>query len=292
MIKSMTGFGQGSFEGADFKVIFDIRAVNNRHLDLYLRLPPELTALEVPIRRRIQDALKRGRIDITVTVTQTEVIKYEINRPLIRGYLTALEMMRDEFGLGGELDINSIARLPGAIQASTETTNLSQELIDGVNSALDQALAALTEMRSVEGLALAGELSSRCRIIESQLPVIEQKAGTFVDAYRERLLKRIKEIVGDAFSIDESRLAQEAAYLAERSDISEELARLRSHVAQFQELIEAGGEVGKKLDFILQEMNREANTILSKSNDREIVDAAIIIKTEVEKLREQVQNVE
>jgi len=292
MIKSMTGFGQGSYEGADFKVTLDIRTVNNRYLDTHLRLPQELSGLENRLKKQVQEALKRGRVDITVSLTQTRPISMELNRPLIRGYLESVNIVREEFGLSGELDINSLIRLPGVFQNQNGSSQTDETIPAGIQSALAQALDALQQMRALEGKELAAELASRLGIIEAQIPTIEANASQLPLIYRERLEKRIKELMNERGAVDETRLAQEIAYLAERSDITEELARLRSHVSQFGELISKGGEVGKKLDFILQEMNREANTILSKSNNISIGDAAIIIKTEVEKLREQVQNVE
>jgi len=216
----------------------------------------------------------------------------ELNRPLIRGYLESVNIIRDEFGLSGELDINSLVRLPGVFQTQNGGSQTDESVAAGVQSAMTQALKTLQQMRSVEGNELGAELSSRLNIIDAQIPTIEASASQLPETYRERLEKRIRDLMSERGAVDETRLAQEVAYLAERSDITEELARLRSHVAQFGELISKGGEVGKKLDFILQEMNREANTILSKSNNIQIGDAAIVIKTEVEKLREQVQNVE
>jgi uncharacterized protein (TIGR00255 family) len=292
MIKSMTGFGQGSFEGADFKVSLDVRTVNNRYLDTHLRLPQEFSNLENRLKKQVQETLKRGRVDITVSITQTRPISMELNRPLIRGYLESINLVREEFGLSGDLDINGLIRLPGVFQNQGGSTPTDDTVPSGVQAALSQALTALQQMRAVEGKELGTELASRLGIIEAQIPTIESNASQLPTIYRERLEKRIKDLMSERGTVDETRLAQEVAYLAERSDITEELARLRSHVSQFGELISKGGEVGKKLDFILQEMNREANTILSKSNNISIGDAAIIIKTEVEKLREQVQNVE
>jgi uncharacterized protein (TIGR00255 family) len=198
--------------------------------------------------------------------------------------------MRDEFGLAGEADLATIARLPNALVAPANNT-LSDTVVHGVENALTQALAALVAMRAVEGHELQKELLSRVERIEKHLDSIESNAGGIVDAYREKLRKRISELL-DKNVVDETRLAQEIAYLAERSDISEEIARLKSHLTQLRELLVGDSEIGKKLDFLLQETNREANTILSKSAELAICDAAIEIKTEVEKLREQSQNVE
>jgi uncharacterized protein (TIGR00255 family) len=291
MIKSMTGFGQGSAEGDAFRVRVDIRSVNNRAIDVHTRLPQELSSLEVTLKKQVQAAVKRGRVDVTVSVEQLKPATFEINRPLVSGYLMALSELKREFGLEGDPSLELIAKLPGALQVSQDSGSLDEKLVSGAVAALSQALVSLTEMRVVEGQELAAELTSRLDNIERQMPAIENEAARLPAVYREKLMKRLQEVVAGG-QVDETRIAQEAVMLADRSDISEEIARLKSHVAQMRDLLRSTDEAGKRLDFILQEMNREANTILSKSNDLAISDAAIVIKTEVEKLREQGQNVE
>ena len=291
MIKSMTGFGQGSAEGEDFRVRVDIRSVNNRFLDVHTRLPQELSSLEVSLKKQVQAAVKRGRVDVTVSVEQLKSAAFEINRPLVSGYLSALSELKREFGLEGDPSLELMAKLPGALQVSQDSAALDERLVSGTVAALSQALVSLTEMRVVEGQELAAELTSRLDNIERQLPAIENEAARLPAVYREKLMKRLQEVVAGGL-VDETRVAQEAVMLADRSDISEEITRLKSHITQLRDLLRSTDEAGKRLDFILQEMNREANTILSKSNDLAISDAAIVIKTEVEKLREQGQNVE
>ncbi len=291
MIKSMTGYGRGTATGGSFTVTVEMRSVNNRNLDIHWRAPQELAAWEIPLKKQIQAAIARGRLDVTVTLAQSDEVKYELNRPLIRGYLAAMRTMRDEFGLAGEADLASIARLQGALQPISTGSALSDAVSQGIEQALTEALAALIAMRAVEGHELQKELRARIGRIGSQLSLIEENAAPLVDHYRERLRARIEELLGET-NLEEARLTQEVAYLAERSDITEEITRLRSHLAQLEELVLGGGEIGKKLDFILQETNREANTILSKSSELSICDAAIEIKTDVEKLREQALNVE
>lgn len=291
MIKSMTGFGQGSAEGINFKVRVDIRSVNNRFLDIHARMPQELSSLELTVKKQVQAALHRGRVDLTVTVEQMKQATFEINRPLVAGYLTAIGELKQEFGLEGEISLELIAKLPGAMQVSQDSGRLDEALVSAVVAAVSQALVALTEMRLIEGQELAAEINSRLSIIEQQLPSIEAEAARLPGIYREKLAKRLEDLQG-AVQVDEARLAQEAIMLADRSDISEEIARLKSHIIQMRDVVRSDEEVGKRFDFILQEMNREANTILSKSSDISISDAAIVVKTEVEKLREQGQNVE
>ncbi|MBV9959561.1 MAG: YicC family protein, partial [Acidobacteria bacterium] len=224
---------------------------------------------------------------------RTGEISYELNRPLISGYISALRAMQQEFNVTGEPDINVIARLPGAMQPVRD--GIDERMVAGVEQAIDDALSDLEQMRAREGEELAAEMRSRLDEIERHVPVIENAASGLVEAYRSRLQKRIAELVareGQSIELDQGRLAQEVAYLADRSDISEEIARLRSHLTQFREVVESDGESGKRLDFLLQELNREANTVLSKSTDLTIKEAGLAIKAEVEKLREQVQNVE
>ena len=291
MIKSMTGFGQGSAEGDTFKVRVDIRSVNNRFLDIHTRLPQELAALEVTIKKQVQGALKRGRVDVTVVVDQTRQAVFEINRPLVSGYLDAINKLKSDFNLSGEMSLDLVAKLPGALQVSQNFGQLDEALTAGVIEAVSQALMTLTEMRIVEGHGLVSDMTSRLDTIEMQLPSIESEAQKLPGIYKEKLAKRLQEVLGNG-QVDETRLAQESILLADRSDISEEISRLKSHISQMRDVIHVDDEVGKRLDFLLQEMNREANTVLSKSGDLAISDAAIVIKTEVEKLREQVQNVE
>jgi uncharacterized protein (TIGR00255 family) len=291
MIKSMTGYGQGSADGEDFKVRVDVRTVNNRFLDIHLRSPQELASLEVTLKKQVQGGVRRGRVDLTISVDQMKQAKFEINRPLVSGYLSALSELKSEFGLGGEPSLELLAKLPGALQVSQDSRELDDRFVASVVAAVSQALVSLAEMRVVEGQELAMELGNRLDVIEGKLPSIESEAGQLPSIYREKLSRRIQEVLAGG-AVDEARLAQEAVLLADRSDISEEIARLKSHIIQMRDVLKSDEEVGKRLDFILQEMNREANTILSKSGDLAISDAAIIIKTEVEKLREQVQNVE
>lgn len=289
----MTGFGRGAATGENFSVAVDLKTVNNRFLDVHLRIGPELSALEAVIKRRISQRLSRGRVDANLTFERTGEVAYELNRPLIAGYISALRAMQQEFAVAGEPDINVLARLPGAMQPVRD--GLDETMVTGIEQAIDDALLDLEQMRAREGEELVAEMRARLDEIERHVPVIESAASGLAEAYRARLQKRIAELVardGQNIELDQGRLAQEVAYLADRSDISEEIARLRSHLTQFREVVETEGETGKRLDFLLQELNREANTVLSKSTDMAIKEAGLAIKAEVEKLREQVQNVE
>ena len=279
--------------GDDFSVSVDIKTVNNRFLDIHLRVGSELSSVEPAIKRRISSRLSRGRVDVTISFERTAQMAYELNRPLIAGYVSALKQLQKDFNIGGELDINVLARIPGALQPARN--GVDARMISAVEEAIDEALDELEKMRQQEGEALRLELRERVQKIEALVPTIEQSAAGLAEAYRLRLQKRVAELLnrgGQVVEIDPARLAQEVAYLADRSDVSEEMVRLRSHLSQFQEAIDSPGETGKMLDFLLQELNREANTTLSKSTDLVIKEAGLAIKAEVEKLREQVQNVE
>ena len=279
--------------GDDFSVSVDLKTVNNRFLDIHLRVGSELASLEPGVKKRITSRLTRGRVDVTISIDRTAQMVYELNRPLIAGYVNALKQLQADFQIGGELDINVLARIPGALQPARN--GIDERVIAALDAAVDQALDELERMREQEGEALKKELRDRVQKIESLVPTIEAAAAGLAEAYRVRLQKRIGELLnrgGQVVEIDPARLAQEVAYLADRSDVSEEMVRLRSHLTQFQEAIDAPGEAGKMLDFLLQELNREANTTLSKSTDLVIKEAGLAIKAEVEKLREQVQNVE
>jgi uncharacterized protein (TIGR00255 family) len=292
-MKSMTGYGKAMVAGDDFSVSVDLKTVNNRFLDIHLRVGSELASVEPSIKKRISARLSRGRVDVTVSMERASQIAYEINRPLIAGYVSALRQLQQDFDIAGELDINVIARIPGALQPARN--GIDERMTAALERAMDQALDELERMREQEGEALKNELRERVQKIETLVPIIEASAAGLADAYRLRLQKRIGELLnrgGQVVEIDPVRLAQEVAYLADRSDVSEEMVRLRSHLSQFQEALNAPGEAGKMLDFLLQELNREANTTLSKSTDLVIKEAGLAIKAEVEKLREQVQNVE
>jgi uncharacterized protein (TIGR00255 family) len=293
-MKSMTGFGRGNATGEAFNATVEIKTVNNRYLDIHLRMSQELAPLEMNIRKLISSRLSRGRVDISINLERTGESTYEINRNLIAAYIKALRDIQNEFSLAGDVDINTLTRLPGALGPAR--SGIDEATADAIIRAINDALNELEKMRGIEGAALGEEMRVRLSKIEAELPLIEDGAAHIIDTYRQRVHKRISELLarGDTqvIEVDAGRLAQEVAYLADRSDITEELARLRSHLEQFRVTINGGGEVGKRLDFLLQELNREANTVLSKSTEIVIKDAGLAIKAEIEKLREQVQNVE
>jgi len=292
-MKSMTGFGRGSVSKENFTISVEIKTVNNRFLDLNLRLANELQMLEGNLKRLIQTRLSRGRVDVFINSERMSDVVYELNRPLIAGYMSALKQLQEEFGVVGEPDLNVIARLPNSLQ--TKADDVSEDFANGIEVAVKLALDELEKMREVEGESLKNDLYYLLSEIETHLPKIEAESETVAEEYLQRLTKRIDNLLSKSDSqieIDQARLAQEVAYLADKSDIAEEITRLKSHIEQFRGIMNDEKEVGKRLDFLTQELNREANTISSKTNNLIVKESALQIKSAIEKIREQVQNVE
>jgi len=299
--KSMTGYAQARVEQDGWSLRISLRSVNHRFLDLHLRLPEGFELFEPRIRQILRERVPRGHIDVTVHFEPLGPAAVQVNRELAEAYLKAAEELRQKFSMKTEPDVVAILRLPGVIAdtggpGGKLEENEQERLGAQVAACLGQALERLDQMRRSEGRLLAEEMSRRLGRIAEHAARIETLAERSRPAYARQLEARLKELLG-AVPLDPARVAQEAALLAERGDISEELARLRSHVDQFHKLLVGAGERGKKLDFLLQEMQREANTMLSKTPGIEaeglaITDLALEVKSEIEKLREQAQNVE
>ena len=293
--KSMTGYAQARAEHNGWALRVNVRSVNHRFLDVRLHLPEGFENFEPRIRQILRDRLRRGHVDVSLHFEPAGSAAVHVNREVAVAYLKAAEELRREFGLKEEPDLIALLRLPGVV-AEANLTQEDEALGRHLAECLEQALVRLDEMRAAEGRILAEEIESRLTAISTGVDRIEGMAGRVRSAYVVRLSARLKELVGD-LPLDPARVAQEAAVLAERADISEEVQRLRSHVQQMRRLMAAGGEAGKKLDFLLQEMQREANTMLSKTPGVEaeglaITDLALEVKSEIEKLREQAQNIE
>ena len=296
-LKSMTGYAQARAEHEGWVLRLSLRSVNHRFLDLHVRLPEGFEPFEPRIRQKVRERIRRGHLDVTLHYEPSGPAAVEVNREVAAAYLRAAEELRLQFRMKAEPDLAAILRLPGVIAAPAASLDAAdQQLGQLVDSCLDEAIERLEQMRLLEGRSLAEELGGRLRRIAGHVARIEELATGSRPAFARRLEARLKELLNEA-PIDPARLAQEAALAAERSDVSEELARLRSHVQQFEKLLLSGAEAGKKLDFLLQEMQREANTLLSKtpgveSNGLAMADLALEVKAEIEKLREQVQNLE
>lgn len=289
----MTGFGRGAVSADNFSVTVELKTVNNRFLDVALKLSGELQPLEAAIKRTISERLSRGRVDVNLQYDRTTEINYELNRPMIAGFLSAMKQMQEEFSLSGEPDLNVIARLPNVVQPKKD--EIGEGFAAGVDEALTAALDDLEKMREKEGSMLKDELIGRLNEIERRMPAIISESSSIGEEYQQRLTKRITEMLAKSDSqieIDQARLAQEIAYIADRADISEEIARLTTHIEHFRQIMNEEKEVGKRLDFLTQELNREANTITSKTNNMIVKENALQIKSEIEKIREQIQNVE
>ena len=289
----MTGFGRGTASGENFSITVELKTVNNRFLDVNLRLSNELQPLETRVKHLIGERLSRGRVEVNVQYDRTDEITYELNRAMISGYLAAMRQMQQEFSLTGEPDLNVIARLPNVVMPKKE--DMDPAFVAGIESALSAALDDLKKMREKEGELLKSELSALIHGIETRLPAIESESENVAEEYRQRLTKKIGEMLAKSESqieMDQARLAQEIAYLADRSDISEEITRLRTHLGHFRSILEDENDVGKRLDFLTQELNREANTITSKTSNMVVKENALQIKSDIEKIREQVQNIE
>ena len=292
-MKSMTGFGRGTAAKSNYSISVELKTVNNRFLDVNMRLAGEIQHLEGEIKRLISARLARGRVEVNLQYDRNDDVEFELNRPLIRGFLTAMKDIKDEFELAGEPDLNVIARLPNVV--NTKKSEPSPEFIAAIDTAFNAALDDLEKMREKEGSLLSIELSTRLNTIEEKLPSIESESENVYNEYVERLRKRAADLLaktGSNTEVDEGRLAQEAAYLADRADISEEITRLRTHIEHFRGIMADERDVGKRLDFLTQELNREANTITSKTGSTAVKENALAIKSEVEKIREQIQNVE
>jgi len=296
-IRSMTGFAEARVEENGWRLRMSIRSVNHRFLDPHIRLPEGLERLEPHIRQALRERLRRGHVEVTLHAESTGLAAVHVNADVAEAYLQAAAKLRKKFKLDAEPDLIALFRLPGVVNGATQPGSEQEEaLAQSVRACLAQGLERLNEMRAAEGRALTGEMRGLLQGIAERAERLEELTKRMVPVHAERLTARLNELLA-ATTIDPARIAQEAAFLAERGDTSEELARLRSHIDQFKAALSSGGEVGKKLDFLLQEMQREANTLLSKSPGVEtdglaITELGLEIKSQIEKLREQVQNVE
>ena len=303
-LRSMTGYAQARSEQNGWSLRVSLRSVNHRFLDLRVHIPEGLEALEPQMRQLVRDHIQRGHVDLTLHIDVSKSAGLQIDRKLAAGYLRAIEELRQEFNLAPEPQLVALLRLPGVVAspasigpspAAFEEEEL-ERLRAQVSACLKDALLKLDGMRQEEGRSLAHEMGGLLKSIADKTAQLEIVAEQGRPAYAQRLKVRLQELTGTV-PVDPVRVAQEAAVLAERADVSEELARLRSHVDQFGRLIGVAGEIGKKLDFLLQVMQREANTMLSKTpglgqEGLDMTELGLEIKADIEKLREQVQNVE
>ena len=291
-IRSMTGYAQVKSQTSDgSSFALSLKSVNHRFLDLQLRLPAEMEELEIKLRRILKERIARGHVEVTLNVERRAGEAFELNREFVAGYVAAFRKASAEFLTHGEPDLNVILRIPGALTSSAAmNSNLESAVVAGV----EQAVAKLNTTREEDGRGVEAELRRRLQVLAGATADVAKHRSEISQAYRDKVQARMQELLA---SVDADRVLQEAAILAERSDVQEELVRLETHIQHFHSLLDEGGEVGKKLDFLLQELNREANTLLSKISGvageaLRITELGLLMKAEIEKCREQVQNLE
>lgn len=289
---SMTGYGRGESLGPEFSCVVEMRSVNHRYRDVFVRIPREFGEFEDRLRRLVAKHFDRGRIDISVALEEAgeSLTTVKTNRSLIDGYMLATRQLAQDLGLPWDLGICNLISLPGVIEVASEEVD-REEIWSQVEESALRAITELKEMRAREGAFLAGDIVDRTEIIEELIAKITQRAPRVLEEYRVKLEARLQELLG-ATPVDESRIIMETAVYADRSDITEELVRLNSHTAQIYEVINQDEPIGRRLEFLVQEMQREVNTIGSKAQDSDISHMVVDIKSELEKIREQIQNIE
>ena len=292
MIKSMTGYGSAKGSAAGLVLSVELKSVNNRYLDVSVKLPRTLMFAEEPVRSAVAKHITRGKVDVFITAdaSQSDSTEVRVNEPLLRGYISALSEVRDKYGLTDDMSLMSLCRMPDVL--STDRRELDNSaLAEGLNVILETALTEYDAMRLREGEKLRDDVVSRLDEISRLTGIVEQESPRTVEEYRARLEQKLQEVLGST-NIDESRILTEAAIFADKVAVDEETVRLRSHVSQLRGLAEGDSPAGRKMDFLIQELNREANTIGSKCQNADIAHVVVDLKAEIEKIREQIQNVE
>ena len=292
MVKSMTGYGRAEDTVNGYNITVELRSVNNRYLDCNVRIPRLYLFAEEAIKSRVQNTISRGKVDVFVTLENTgeQKLQVSLNKPVADGYYAALKELAQTYGLSDDISVSLLSRFPEVLVAEKAEDDVEQMAKD-ICSVLDRALSDFDQMRTKEGGRLKDDILSRASTIEQKVSFVEQRSPETVSEYRTRLENRMNEVLANT-QIDPARILTEAAIFADKVAVDEETVRLRSHIAQLREMLEKGGAIGRKLDFLIQEFNREANTIGSKCSDIEIARHVVDVKAEIEKIREQVQNLE
>lgn len=297
MIRSMTGFGRGEYSDEISKVTVEIKSVNHRYLDIYVKMPRRYSFAEETIKSAIKERLHRGKVEVSVSVDNIGKSDSDVrlDKDLAARYYSVLSELRDSFDFGDEsrVSLSLLSKMPDVI-VTTPAAEDEEAMVKRLLGAAKAALDDFCSMREAEGEKLAADLSARADIIQEIRDRIEVRAPEIEKEYAAKFKARVEEILGGVYEVPEERIALEAAIFADKANITEELVRLGSHISQLRKFLQSDGKeaVGKKIDFLIQEMNREANTIGSKSNDREITSYMLDLKAEIEKVREQVQNIE
>ena len=292
MIRSMTGFGRAQASVEGFNITVEIRSVNHRYFEFYAKIPRTYSFLEEKVKALLSTGISRGKVECSIQLEATadESVVVSVNEPLAKGYVDAIKQISEKFGLADDLSALSVARFSDVLAISKAPVD-EEELWAKVSPVVNEALQGFISMRETEGKKLSEDVLSRADTIIENVSYIEERSPETVKLYSERLLERMKNVLGDT-QIDESRILTEAAVYADKVAVAEETVRLRSHIEQLHEMLGSSEAVGRKLDFLVQEINREANTIGSKAQDVDIARRVIDIKAEVEKIREQIQNIE
>ena len=292
MIKSMTGFGHGEFVNEKYHFTVEIKSVNHRYLDMNIRLPKKLGLFENAVRTLLKEYLERGKVDVFITYEDlTEgSSSLRCNENMAAQYLSYLREMAEKFQIENDVTVSKLARFPDVFVMEEEPLD-EEELWSGLEQAVRNAAERFAESRAREGEHLKQDLLEKLAVMDSYVDVIEARSPVLLEEYRQRLSAKLQEVFKDT-TLDESRIAAEVVIYADRICVDEETVRLRSHIKGTKDALNAGGSIGRKLDFIAQEMNREANTILSKTTDLELSNIGISLKTDIEKVREQIQNIE
>lgn len=291
---SMTGYGRAIAENTLCSITIEMKSINNRYLDIYVRMPRQIMRLEEKVKDMIKQEIQRGKLDVFVTLILKDGVdkKLTLNRRLAEEYVTIAREVENQFSLSGGIRTMDLLKFPDVI-AVAENEFDEQEILELLNTATRQAVSEMVEMRKKEGQALSKDISARCKILSENILHIESFADTLEEEYQEKLMEKMTVLLQKmSQNIDEQRIIQEAAILSDRGSITEEIIRFKSHIAQLLDSLEKSEPIGRKLDFIIQEMNREVNTIGSKSDKIDILDKVVMLKSELEKIREQVQNIE
>ena len=292
MVKSMTGYGRAEETVNGCTITVELRSVNNRYLDCNVRIPRLYLFAEDAIKSRVQNTISRGKVDVFVTLDNAgaEKVQVSVNKPVADGYYAALTKLAEEYHLSNDISVSLLSRFPDVLLAEKAEEDVEQMAKD-ICAVLDRALADFDQMRTREGERLRDDILSRAETIEAKVALVEERSPQTVSEYRARLEAKMSEVLANT-QLDPARILTEAAIFADKIAVDEETVRLRSHIGQLREMLAKGGATGRKLDFLIQEFNREANTIGSKCSDIEIARHVVDIKAEIEKIREQVQNIE
>ena len=293
MAISMTGFGRGEYKDDNYQFLVECKTINHKYADINIRLPRKLSFLEDKARILVKDYIKRGRVDlyIKLDLLGSEDVNLKFDEALATQYVSILKQIKEKFDLVDDISVMNIAKFPDVIKTE-EKEDDEDKLWSMLKVALENALLKLKEMRSEEGKKLAEDIQNRCDLLKNYIEDIEKYSYNVVIDYKEKLKNRISDMLEDPSIIDESRLAQEVAIYADKSNITEEIVRFKSHIEQLKNTVVKNESIGRKIDFLIQEMNRETNTIGSKSSDLNITNLVVEVKSELEKIREQIQNIE